>query len=148
MGKTEISWTKLPGTVGRTWNPVQGCRRRSPGCQHCYAEVMARRFAKDGWSKGLIDLKTGRWNGVGRMALHKLPEPLTWRDPATAFVNSMSDLFFEEFEFEEIAAVLGIAAATPQHTYIILTKREDRLLEFYAWMEHEHRHRGDFTTDH
>lgn len=141
MGDTEISWTHRPGTRGRTWNPVQGCRRVSPGCQHCYAERMAARFAENGWSKGLIDLKTGRWNGVGRLAAHKLAEPLSWREPSTVFVNSMSDLFYEAFSNEEIAAVFGIMAATPQHTYQILTKRPERMREWFAWA-------GQLTLDH
>ena len=58
VGETEISWTHRPGTVGKTWNPIQGCRRVSTGCENCYAERLAARFAETGWSQGLINLKT------------------------------------------------------------------------------------------
>ena len=133
MGDTEISWTHRPGTRGRTWNPTQGCRILSEGCRNCYAMRMAARFAKDGWSKGLINLSNGKWNGNARLAAHKLADPLSWREPSTVFVNSMSDLFYDGFSFEEIAAVFGIMAATPQHTYIILTKRAKRMREWFAW---------------
>ncbi len=134
MGETEIGWTHRPNTVGRTWNPVQGCRRISPGCQHCYAERLAARFAETGWSKGLIDLKTRKWNGNARLANHKLGEPFGWANPATVFVNSMSDLFYDGFSFEEIAAVFGVMWANPQHTFQILTKRAKRMREWFRWI--------------
>ena len=38
MRTTKIEWTE------RTWNPVTGCTKQSPGCAHCYAETMARRL--------------------------------------------------------------------------------------------------------
>ena len=139
MGETEISWTHRPGTIGRSWNPTQGCARVSPGCQSCYAERMASRFAESGWSQGLIDLRTRRWNRVGRVATHKLIEPLTWRKPSTVFVNSMSDLFYEAFSFEEIAAVYGVMAACPQHVFQILTKRPKRRREFFEWLRDQRR---------
>jgi protein gp37 len=138
VGETEISWTHRPGTVGRSWNPVQGCRRISPGCEHCYAERMASRFAESGWSHGLINLRTRRWSGNARVATHKITEPLHWRKPATVFVNSMSDLFYEGFSFEEIAAVFGVMAATPQHTYQVLTKRAARMREWFEWIASMH----------
>jgi protein gp37 len=34
---TSIEWTD------ETWNPLRGCRRISPGCEHCYAERQAAR---------------------------------------------------------------------------------------------------------
>lgn len=114
MGDTTISWLLRPGTRPRSWNPTQGCEMVSPGCKNCYAMRMAARFAKDGWSQGLIDLKTKKWSREGRLATHKLTEPLTWREPSTVFVNSMSDLFWEKFTDEEIAAVFGVMAACPQ----------------------------------
>lgn len=134
MGETEISWTHREGTVGRTWNPVQGCRRVSAGCERCYAERLAARFAESGWSQGLINLKTRKWNGEARLAAHKLAEPLSWRKPATVFVNSMSDLFYEGFTNEQIAAVFGVMAAAPQHTFQVLTKRARRMREWFEWV--------------
>lgn len=133
MGDTTIRWLFRPGTRPRSWNPTQGCEMVSPGCKNCYAMRMAARFAKDGWSQGLIDLKTKKWSREGRLATHKLTEPLTWREPSTVFVNSMSDLFWEKFTDEEIAAVFGIMAACQRHTFIIATKRAKRMRE---WFEH------------
>jgi len=135
MGETEISWTHRPGTVGRSWNPGQGCSRVSDGCRHCYAERMAARFAKDGWSHGLINLRTGKWNGKVRIAPHKITEPLRWQKPSTVFVNSMTDMFHEKYTNEEIAAVFGVMAACPQHTFQMLTKRATRMREWFQWVD-------------
>ena len=35
---SKIEWTE------ETWNPITGCTKKSEGCRHCYAEVMARRL--------------------------------------------------------------------------------------------------------
>jgi protein gp37 len=96
----------------------------------------ARRFAgPGGWAEGLVSLKTGKWTGETRLAVHKLKEPLTWREPSTVFVDSMSDLFYEEFEDDQIAAVFAIMAACPQHTFIILTKRPERMRMWFRWVD-------------
>lgn len=135
MGDTDIGWTHRPGTRGRSWNATQGCALISPGCKHCYAMRMAARFAESGWSKGLINLKTRKWNGEARLAAHKLDEPLRWREPSTVFVNSMSDLFYEGFSNEQIAAVFGVMAACPRHTFLVLTKRARRMRKWFEWLE-------------
>jgi len=140
MGDTEISWTHRPGTRGRTWNPTQGCAIKSEGCRNCYAMRQARRFAGPGRPfHGLVNLKTGKWTGKARLATHKLDEPFSWREASTVFVDSMSDLFYEGFTFEEIAAVFGVMALCPQHTFQILTKRPDRMNEWFQWAEREAR---------
>lgn len=118
MGReTEISWTHRPGTRGRTWNPTRGCWPVSPGCANCYACRQGRRFAGPGKPyHGLVTLTKGqppKWTGQGRFVGDNLHEPLAWRDPSTVFVDSMSDLFFDKFRFEQIAAVYGVMAAVP-----------------------------------
>jgi len=35
---TGIEWTD------RTWNPTTGCDKVSPGCTHCYAKALTKRF--------------------------------------------------------------------------------------------------------
>lgn len=142
MGDTEISWTARPGTRGKTWNPTQGCFPISPGCANCYACRQAARFSGEGKPfHGLVKLgKKGsgtppKWTGETNFAAHKLIEPLSWREPCTVFVDSMSDLFYDPFTFEQIAAVYGIMAFTPRHTYQILTKRPKRRREFFEWID-------------
>ncbi len=121
MGKTRIEWTE------RTWNPVTGCSRVSPGCAHCYAARMAKRLAgRCGYPKAPHEFD---------VTLHqdRLSEPLKWRSPQRVFVVSMGDLFHEDVPFSYIAEVFGIMAVTPKHTYQVLTKRPERMLEFYEW---------------
>jgi len=92
-----------------TWNPVTGCDPVSNGCKNCYAR---------------------------RMTIHpdRLAQPLRWRKPRMCFVCSMGDLFNDDVPFEFIAAVFGVMAACSQHVFKLLTKRPERMLEFFEWV--------------
>jgi protein gp37 len=46
----------------------------------------------------------------------------------------MSDLFHERLSNEAIAAVFGVMAASPMHTFLILTKRPERAAEWFEWV--------------
>jgi protein gp37 len=97
----------------------------------------AGRFAKLGERyHGLVSIgrnKRAIWTGEARLDAGKLAKPLSWRKPRRIFVNSMSDLFYEEFTNEQIAAVFGVMAACPQHTFQVLTKRATRMREWFRW---------------
>jgi len=83
---TTIEWTE------QTWNPTTGCTKISPGCKHCYAEVMAKRLKAMG--------ARGYENGFNLSILpERLTQPLMRRKPTTYFVNSMSDLFHNDIHF-------------------------------------------------
>lgn len=113
---SKIEWTDA------TWNPVRGCSKVSPGCQHCYAETFAERF------RGV----PGHPFELGfdlRLVPEKLGEPIRWSKPKKIFVNSMSDLFHEEVPDEYIEKVCRVMLAANWHTYQILTKRADRMAE-------------------
>jgi protein gp37 len=126
---TAIEWTRSDdGTAGVTWNPTTGCDRVSPGCDHCYALTMAKRLRGMGSAKYQTD-GDPRTSGPGfGLAMHAdtLTEPLRWKKPRKVFVNSMSDLFHARVSREFQARVFAVMAATPQHTYQILTKRPER----------------------
>lgn len=125
--KSSIEWTDA------TWNPVRGCVKISPGCKHCYAETFAERF------RGVPGHPYER--GFDPSLVHDtLDAPLHWRKPRRIFVNSMSDMFGEFVPFEYIAAVWGIMAAAPQHTFQVLTKRAERLYAWHEWMWKQWRH--------
>jgi protein gp37 len=129
---TSIQWTD------RTWNPVRGCSRVSPGCDHCYAMGQAHRFAGPGKPyEGLTTIRRGKvdWTGTARLVPGELLAPLRWRKPQRVFVNSMSDLFHSSLSNEEIAAVFGVMAAAPQHTFQVLTKRPERAAEWFRWVD-------------
>lgn len=125
MSTTTIEWTD------RVWNPTTGCHKVSPGCKHCYAEGIAKRFWKtqyppvDGRPREFADVQTHA---------DRLTEPLSWRKPCKVFVNSMSDLFEESVPFEFIAAVFAVMAYCDHHIYQVLTKRPARMREFMEWV--------------
>jgi protein gp37 len=79
------------------------------------------------------------WSPVrhARPAPKKLGEPLRWRKPRRIFVNSMSDLFHEDISSEYIAAVFGVMAACPHHTFQVLTKRPELMTAWFEWVAAE-----------
>jgi protein gp37 len=125
--KTGIEWTDA------TWNPIIGCSRVSEGCRNCYAETIAGRFGggKETVYSGLTQIVNGRavWTGQIKET-KKLLEPLSWRSPKRVFVNSMSDLFHENVSDELRDRIFAVMALTPWHTFQVLTKRPERMLEY------------------
>jgi protein gp37 len=120
-----IEWTE------ETWNPTTGCDRVSPGCDHCYALTLAKRLKAMGQPKYQVD-GDPRTSGPGfGIQCHDdaLTLPGRWRTPRLIFVNSMSDLFHPDVPIEFIRTVFGVAAAHPQHTFQVLTKRSGRLVD-------------------
>ena len=126
---TEISWTD------ETWNPVLGCDRVGPGCDSCYAINTAHIRAGHPNPKistafaGITDRRDGRidWTGQVNLLPERLTIPLRWKKPRRIFVNSQSDLFHDNVPDDFIHQVFAVMAATPQHTYQILTKRHGRM---------------------
>lgn len=118
MNTSRIEWTE------RTWNPTVGCTKISPGCAHCYAEVMARRLQSmgtNGYKNGFeFTLLPGRLN-----------EPLSRSKPTIFFVNSMSDLFHERTPVSYLDKVFDVILRSPQHTFQILTKRAIKMTEYF-----------------
>ena len=118
MRTTKIEWTD------KTWNPITGCTKKSAGCAHCYAEVMARRLKAMGLEK---------YRNGFEMTLHEedLEEPLQWKKPHNIFVCSMSDIFHEDVPFEFVDRIMDTIQQSPQHRYQILTKRAERMAEYF-----------------
>lgn len=127
MAETSIEWTDA------TWNPVAGCTILTAGCTNCYAMRMAARLEAMGMDKyaGLTRKSGGRAKWTGKIFLDRksLTIPATWSKPRRVFVNSMSDLFHADVPANFIAEVWQVMAETPRHTYQILTKRPDRMME-------------------
>lgn len=120
--KTKIAWTE------NVWNPVTGCSKRSRGCEHCYAEVMARRLK----GMGLEKYKNGF-----EVTLHpeELDKPKQVKKPTMFFVCSMGDLFHTHVPFEFIDQVMETIKSCPQHTFQILTKRAERMYRYFETHE-------------
>jgi protein gp37 len=59
-----------------------------------------------------------------------LNQPLVWKRPRRIFVNSMSDLFHEKVPFDFIDEVFEIMLRAHWHTFQVLTKRPERMLQW------------------
>lgn len=133
MAETSIEWTDA------TWNPVAGCTIATAGCTNCYAMRMAARLEAMGVDKyvGTTRKSGGRAKWTGKIVLdpQALALPATWKKPRKVFVNSMSDLFHPDVPRDFIVQVWATMAATPHHTYQILTKRPERMAEILSTAE-------------
>ena len=116
MSKTKIEWSEV------VWNPVTGCDKVSKGCKICYAEIMSRR---------LNAMRQYKYRNEFKLTLHpsELQRPFKWKKTRRVFVNSMSDLFHKDVPLDFIQKVFKTMNETPQHTYQVLTKRSERLME-------------------
>jgi protein gp37 len=107
------------GWADYTCNPVTGCERVSDGCKHCYAHGVHARFN----------------NGVpfSRIQFHpeRLDAPLKLKRPSIIFVGSMTDMFHKDVPFEAVRDIINVISQVPQHTFMLLSKRPERMAEFF-----------------
>ena len=113
---TKIEWTE------RTWNPITGCDKISPGCKNCYAERM---------SEGNRGKRGNKYEFGFDLRLHEyvLSKPMHWSKPKLIFVNSMSDMFHKGVPDEFIQRIFSVMNRSKKHIFQILTKRSKRVLE-------------------
>ena len=116
MATSKIEWTE------ETWNPITGCSKCSEGCKNCYAEKFAKRLH----AMGNI-----RYKNAFDVTIHRdiFERPLKWKKSKMIFVNSMSDLFHEKIPTKDILSIFDIMNKASWHTFQILTKRPERLIE-------------------
>jgi protein gp37 len=112
MNKTDIEWADY------SWNPIVGCSPTSEGCDHCYAAAISRRF-KLPW-------------GEAHFMPERLGQPAAVRKPSRIFVCSMGDFFHPTVRREWKEAVYKVIGENPRHTFILLTKRPEHILSFWA----------------
>jgi protein gp37 len=72
------------------------------------------------------------WTGKVNMDSHALSAPLTWKKPQRIFVNSMSDLFQEKAKEAFVQQVWQMMARAHWHSFQILTKRPERMLDLLS----------------
>ena len=123
--------TKIPWT-NETINPWVGCTKCADGCRECYAETMAWRLkcmGKPAYQRVLNS--KNKWNGNIVRQAGQLEKVLSWRKPRMIFWGSMTDIFHPKVPFEWIDPMMAVIALTPQHTHQILTKRPERMAEYF-----------------
>jgi protein gp37 len=131
---TTIEWVaalaKARGAIPSTWNPIEGCSRASDGCRGCYAAAMQRRFRPE-----LVDVAPdghARFNGTVNFMPGRLAIPLKAKKPRVYFVGDMADLFHPSVKDEWLDQVFAVMALCPRHTFLLLTKRPERMREYLA----------------
>lgn len=117
---TSITWSS------DTFNPWWGCTKVSPGCAHCYAEPMAKRFRKVEW---------------GPKAERRPVSDVTWKQPQSwnniarksgqrrrVFVGSMGDIFEARAGLDaERAKLWTLIKRTRWLDWLLLTKRPENI---------------------
>ena len=140
---TKIEWTHRPGTTGESWNMIGGCTKVQPECANCYA-------LRDSWRimhnpkhpsryNGVAGMMDGelRWTGRINLDWDALEKPRHWAKPRTVFVASMADVLHRDVPDEFVDAVFDTIEDTPQHTYLMLTKRSERMLQYWQQRQKE-----------
>lgn len=133
--KTAIEWAaNADGSPGATWNPIRArhketgavgwhCVHASDGCRFCYAE----RLNVDRFGTGEPFTKQAEERVEVFLDQDTLGKPFSWRRPRTIFVCSMTDLFGDFVRAEWLHRVFAVMALNPRHTFIVVTKRAERM---------------------
>lgn len=133
--RSKIEWTDA------TWNPLVSvrkdgkvgfhCEKVSPACAHCYAEAFnSRNLPARGTA--LPYTRASRDQVYIRLDEETRRQPLHWRRPRRIFVCSMTDLFGEFVPFGLIDHVFAVMALCARHTFQVLTKRPERMAEWFG----------------
>lgn len=138
--KSDIEWTEA------TWNPITGCRIKSPGCTNCYAMKLAGGRLKHHPSRAGLTMPSNAgpvWTGEIRFNEQWLDQPIRWKRPRLIFVCAHSDLFFEGVPNVMIDPVFAVMSVCDDHLFQVLTKRPDRMLQYLSdpdaadrWIRH------------
>lgn len=123
MADSEIPWTDY------VWNPMTGCTHVSDGCDHCYAFALhdQRHVA---WKRGRWDAAPAQYHqpfSTVQLFPDRLDQPLHWRKPQRVFVASMGDLWHPDVPDEFLDRVFATMAVAREHTFMVLTKRPERM---------------------
>ncbi len=104
-----------------------GVQKFQQDAKNCYAAVLSKRLQAMGQKKYV--------NGFDLTLHHdSLQDPYKWKKPKLVFVNSMSDLFHQDVPLQFIQQVFEVMNNTQDHTYQVLTKRSERLLELSPYV--------------
>lgn len=131
MNRTSIQWTDRSANPIRARNRITGkvgwhCVMISPGCAHCYAGAM------------------NRWRGTGLpftqlsaneielfLDMRVLEAIIKLKKPQRFFVCDMTDAFLDIVSDNMLDHLFATAMIAQQHTFQILTKRPERMLEYF-----------------
>lgn len=129
---TKIEWADA------TWNPLRAvtaagkkgwhCEHVSEGCRNCYAETFNEHRLGTG-----LSYKPGNRYQVEHILDEKLLlAPLRRRKPTRYFLSSMTDVFGAWVPEHHLDRIFAVMALAPQHTFMVLTKRPERMRKYVA----------------
>ena len=134
--RSAIEWTDA------SWNPIRArnlktgkvgwhCEHASDGCMGpCYSEAFNKRLGTG------LPFKPGHRKDIEIFLDDEmLTLPLRWKKPRKIFVCSMTDLFADFVPDEWIDRVFAVMALCPQHTFQVLTKRAERMRDYFIGKE-------------
>jgi protein gp37 len=129
----------IPAWYDVTWNPTVGCSPVGPGCGNCSAlrtvVALARMSGKGGarYAGLATTAREGpQWTGDTLVRVDLLNWPLRQRRGRRILVGSLSDLFHETLSTDTLDAIHGVIAATPRHTFLVLTRRAERMQAYFS----------------
>ncbi len=129
--QSNIEWTDATLNPIRARNRTTGkvgwfCEHASPGCDGCYAEKMN---VNTYFGNGLPYKATAFPELEIFLDEKMLTQPLRWQKPRRIFICSMTDLFGRFVTDEMIDRVFTMMWKAKHHTFQILTKRPERMLD-------------------
>jgi protein gp37 len=135
---TKIEW------CDETLNPIIGCTPCSPGCDNCYARQLHEMRHK---ARRKVHVHTEDCEGTFAYNMpeqyakpfselqffpDRLKQLLSWKKPRRVFIGSMTDMFHPDAPYEWFDQILAAIALAPRHTCLLLTKRPERMLEYFT----------------
>lgn len=119
---SNIAWTD------NTFNPWWGCSKVGPGCDHCYAEEMDKRFRGDHWGVNALPRK---------MSADNWRKPLRWQKaaektgkPVRVFCGSMCDWCDKNAPEGQRDRLWRLIRETPMLQWQLLTKRAPNISKY------------------
>lgn len=124
MQKTSIDY------LTHTWNPLaMRCTPVSEGCAHCWHLRMADRLGANP-KIGNAEAESYAGHDTPLVRWKELKKPITAKTPGIIGVQFMGDLFHLGVDFGMVHEVFDIMWQSPHHTFLVLTKRPERMFEF------------------
>ncbi len=121
--------------MGSAWSLIDGCTPCSPGCEHCWSASITHRFkhpkSDSHIHDGLLTNDSGKFTGVIQTHPGRLDIPLRTREPTVFAV--WNDLFHEDVPDEFRDKAYAVMALCPQHTFLVLTKRADKMADYWNY---------------
>ncbi len=113
----------------RTWSPLaMRCEKTSPGCTNCWHLRFVDRMKMN--PKFPAEHREAYAGDREPIMTDRLNDPMKWKKPQDDCRTTHRNLLHESVSMEQILSVFSMMNRCQQHTFIVLTKRTERMLEF------------------